>query len=163
MRKIIISLMVVLMLSVTGCTNMATNPPTGSVEPTADGNTTISQERLLFEATDYPGGSMSQEKYDSKIVTYYITSEGKVTKEYTDGTKDRIRLKDEDVSTIYTLWDDFNTNNVEITEGLICDYPSYELIVYDKDGNKTTFESDANSQCEAVEEVFRIIWSYDEE
>ena len=161
MRKILVVLLAVLMLSVTGCTNTVDNTPTE--EPVADGNTTISQERLLFEAIEYPGGAISQEDFDSKIITYYITSEGKVTKQYADGTKERIRLKDEDVPTIYTLWDDFIANNVEINEGLICDYPSYDLIVYDKDGNKTTFESNANSQCESVEEVFRIMWSYDDE
>jgi len=161
MRKIFIVLLSVLMLAITGCTNMITNTPTE--EPKADGDTTITQERLLFEATEYPGGAMSQEDFDSKIITYYITSEGKVTKQYADGNKEIIRLKDKDVSIIYTLWNDFNTNNVEIDDGLICDYPSYDLIVYDEDGNKTTFESNANSQCEKVEEVFRMLWTYEEE
>ena len=152
MRKIIIALLSVLILTITGCNNnIATNPITE--EPKADGNTTITQEMLLFEA-------VSHEEFNSKIVTYFITSEGKVTKEYEDGTTERFSLKDEDVLTIHSLWEDFNTNNVEITEGLVFDYPSYKLIVYNEDGNETTFESNANSQCEKVEEVFGILWTY---
>ena len=94
MRKTIIVLLSVLMLAITGCNNITTNPTTE--EPKADGNTTITQERLLFEA-------ISHEEFNSKIVTYFITSEGNVTKEYEDGTTERFSLKDEDVLNIYKL------------------------------------------------------------
>lgn len=115
----------------------------------------IPEDTIIMTANYYPGGATTLAEYEAGCEEFTIYKSGKVTNKMGK----EIQLSSKDTNFIYDCYDKFVAGNVKKTEGLICDYPSYSVTI-DTDTDKIIVDSNANEQCDEVEEVLRVIFNY---
>ncbi len=120
-----------------------------------EGYLTVSDVGILMEAYYYPGGSITEEDFENGKNVYTVTTEGEVT----DKNGKSVWLKTDDLDRIAKLHTKFMKGKVKQHKGLICDYPSYVVKAF-WEGDSKEYTSDANGQCDEVEEVVAIISPY---
>ena len=119
------------------------------------GDTTISFDMLIMTANYAPGGEMTLEDYENAKAEYKIYYSGKVT----DENGESVKLSEEDMDRIMELYTLLCTENLEVTNTDACDYPDYQINVYQKNAEYVC-RSNGMQQSEVVEEVFDIVWPY---
>ncbi len=115
----------------------------------------IPEDSIIMTANYAPGGAQTKEQFEAGCQEFTVYKSGKVIDE--DGKE--IQLSDKDTNSICDYYDKFVDGKAKKTEGVICDYPSYSVTV-NTGTDKIIVKSNANEQCEEVEEVLQIIFNY---
>ena len=145
-RKISILLLVVLCLSLIGCSKSNSEELSGQI----------------MELRVSGGGAMTKEQYEESKNTYLIDANGQVT----DKNGITKQLSDKDTKTICDYYKKFRNGDVTTTNNDIMDGPTYELIVLAKESeegradNSLVFEWSFNKQDSYVKEIRDIIGNY---
>jgi hypothetical protein len=146
-RKIGIVLLVVLCLSLIGCSKS---------------NNDDNLSGQIMELRVSGGGAMTEEQYEKSKNTYLIDANGQVT----DKNGITKQLSDKDTKTICDYYKKFRSGDVTTTNNDIMDGPTYELIVLAKESeegradNSLVFEWSFNKQDSYVKEIRDIIGNY---